>query len=170
MTGNHQKTDELPILVAGKIFQTITLWLTKALERARMVIFELLGFLFTHWSALSVLNNQLVTQFIWEKETANITFDYDSVGIAETEKFDKASDESSRRSNLILWRTMLEQNRNLVLLSSYELVFQKERERKHEEYKEDHKAGAKEENSSISGDGKVKQRRNDCLEHSICWT
>lgn len=125
---NSDTDDEIPSVIAMKVFQTVTSWLTKARERSKKVFFDELGFLFSHWGSFGVSLDQNSLEFIWGSHESEDGFDYTIVPEARVVK--EGDDvESVMRSNMLAWKDMLDRNRQFVLLTAYTVAIRADKEK-----------------------------------------
>ena len=97
------------IIVAHKLFQTMTFALTRARARARKVIFEDIGFLYTYWRGLGVQLEQECCKFIWVSGAR--TDDSEIDGIPEARVFlpnMEANVDEVNSKNHSAWNNMIE--------------------------------------------------------------
>ena len=107
--------------VACKLFQQMTKLLTSARERSKKALFESIGFLFSKWDTFDVPLKQFSTEFYWNIEDVETTFEPEEIPSAEVLCPGAPDSDEVNKKNMMTWKSILEENKHFILLVSYEV-------------------------------------------------
>lgn len=120
VTDSDQMREDQAIIISQKLFQRMTFLLTRARERARKVIFEELGFLFTSWRACGVDLDQDRCRFIWNiEEVTAAKCDEDIPNARVVSACYRSDDKIEAEVNSEAWGTIVHSNKGMVFIACY---------------------------------------------------